>query len=75
MEGCDYLHVPWNFQTGACLGFAFANFVDTPSAQKLSSSARGTAMKVWVASEQGLANTLTKWALGRVRQVRQIRDA
>jgi hypothetical protein len=75
MEGCDYVHVPRNFQTGACLGFAFANFVNPASAQKLSWSARGTAMRVGVASEQGLANNLTKWFLGRVRQARQIRDA
>ena len=38
MNGCDYLHVPRNFQTRACLGFAFVNFVDTPSAQRFARS-------------------------------------
>ncbi|CAK0812512.1 unnamed protein product, partial [Prorocentrum cordatum] len=66
MQGCDYLFVPRNFQTGVCLGYAFANFVDPACADRFVRSARDTAMRVAVSSDQGLMSNLVKWASGRV---------
>ncbi|CAK0911289.1 unnamed protein product [Prorocentrum cordatum] len=70
MEGCDYLFVPRNFQTGASLGYGFANFVDPASADRLVKSAHGTAMRVAISTDQGLVANVVKWASGRVNHVR-----
>ncbi|CAK0898124.1 unnamed protein product [Prorocentrum cordatum] len=70
MEGCDYLFVPRNFQSRACLGYAFANFVHPTFAKRLMALARGTSMKVTVSTDQGLAANLAKWATGRVHHIR-----
>jgi len=70
LEGCDYLHVPRNFQTGVCFGYAFVNYVDDAAAQRLVSSARCSSMKVEVSTVQGLVDNMARWIVGRVRHIR-----
>jgi hypothetical protein len=77
----DFLHVPMDFRSKKCFGYAFINFVSPAAAKRfvqevafggLSKFAAGSEMNAIPSKRQGLAECLISWYRSHSRSVRSV---